>query len=202
MFSRKQYLNLLLSGVGVFFGMTFLIYMVYMGMKQDQVTKPPQQIQEVVEAKVKDQAVMAQDVPKIKAGTKVAFEIVDQFGVTTQSTSHEGIHWMDYTRPKLRSIYPDYVITQYSEDAVTLTRVIERQIEPDYILTIYNNNIVISTQRDGHKVFYKETGIGQHDLSEILTDVLERGIPITPQQKDAILEDADQVYMILQEYDE
>ncbi len=227
MFTKKQYRILIVSAIFVFIIMSLLIYMLYMGIKEEKITEQPQEIDQVTqssdpigegqdlalgteeaqgssddETEIQDQAVMAQHVPKIKAGTKVEFEIVDQFGLTTQTTSHEGIHWLDYTKPELSSIYPDYVITKYDEDFVTLTKVIEREVEPNYILTTYDSNIVISIDRDGHKMFYKETGLGQHDLSDILEELLERGIPITPEQKDAILENADEVYMILQEHDE
>ena len=200
MFTKKQYRILLLSAMAVFFVIALLIYMFYVRIKQDEVVEEPLVIEEAVE--IEDQPVMAQDIPRIQAGTKVEFEIVDQFGLVTQQSVHNGTHWRGYTKLELGEIYPDYVVTKYGEEAVKLTKVIERQVEPNYILTTFNGNIVISIERDGHKIFYKETGLDQHDLSEILEGALEKGIPITPEQKDAILENADEIYMILQEYDE
>lgn len=200
MFNKRQYRILLLSAMGVFFMIALLIYMFYIRIKQDEIVEQPFVIGPVIE--IQDEPVMAQDVVKIKPGTKVEFEIVDQFGLTTQKSAYEGTNWQGYTKPELGKIYPDYVITQYEEDFVTLTKVIERQIEPNYILTIQDGNIVISIDRDGHKIFYKQTGLEQHDLSDTLEEVLKKGIPISQERKDAILENPEEIYMILQEYDE
>ncbi len=200
MFNRRQYRVLLLSAMAVFFVIALLIYMFYINIGKEEIVEQPLEINDPIE--IHDQTVMVQEIPRIRASTKVDFEIVDQFGLVTQKNTFEGIHWLGYSKPELGNIYPDYVITRYEEDAVTLTRVIERQLEPNYILTLYEGNIVISIKRDGHKIFYKETGLEQHDLTQRLEDVLEKGIPITTKQKDAILENPDQVYMILQEHDE
>lgn len=201
MFTKKQYGLLLLSAIGVFFIIALFIYMSYVGFaQQGEKVEEPRVANKTIE--IPDQVVMAQDIPKVKAGTNVVFEIVDQFGFITQTDQYEGINWLGYTKLKLAEIFPDYVITRYSEDEVTLTRVIERQVEPNYVLTIYNGNIVISTERNGYKTFYKETGLEQHDLSTILEKALDKGIPITLEQKDAIINDSDKIYMILQEYDE
>lgn len=206
MFTKHQYRILLLSAMAVFFIIALLIYMFYIKIGKEKIAEQPLEINQVTErqnqAVAEEQTVMVQDIPRIRASTKVAFEIVDQFGLVTQKNDFEGIHWLGYTKPELGNIYPDYVITRYEEDAVTLTKVIERQLEPNYILTLYDGNIVISIERDGYKMFYKETGLEQHDLTQTLEGVLEKGIPITTEQKDAILENADEVYMILQEHDE
>lgn len=200
MFNKRQYRVLLLSAMAVFFVIALLIYMFYINIGKEEIVEQPLEINDPIE--IHDQTVMVQEIPRIRASTKVDFEIVDQFGLVTQKNTFEGIHWLGYSKPELGNIYPDYVITRYEEDAVTLTRVIERQLESNYILTLYEGNIVISIKRDGHKIFYKETGLEQHDLTQRLEDVLEKGIPITTKQKDAILENPDQVYMILQEHDE
>lgn len=200
MFNKKQYRILLLSAMGVFFIIALLIYMFYMGFEQKEIIEEPLAMEETME--IPDQTVMTQNVVKIGAGTNVIFEIVDQFGFITQKDQYKGINWLDYTKPQLGNIFPEYVITKYEEDEVVLTRVIERQVEPNYILTTDNGNIVISIERNGHKIFYKETGLEQHDLSNTLEQILEKGIPITPEQKDAILHNSDEIYMILQEYDE
>lgn len=200
MLNKRQYRILLLSGMVTFFIIVLLIYMFYIRIENDEISEKPLEIEKWTERE--EQTVMVQDIPRIKASTKVAFEIVDQFGFVTQKETFEGIHWLDYTKPELGNIYPDYVITKYEEDGVTLTKVMERQVDPNYVLTIYDGSIVISIERDGYKMFYKQTGLDQHDLSERLEESLDKGIPITPGQKDAILENADEVYMILQEYDE
>lgn len=200
MFNKKQYRLLLLSAMAVFFIIALFIYMFYLRFEQNEIIEEPLAIKQTIE--IPYQTVMARDVLKIKAGTNVVFEIVDQYGFITQVDEYKGINWLDYTKAQLGKIFPDYVITKYEADEVTLTRVIERQIEPNYILTTHNGNIVISIERNGYKIFYKEAGLEQHDLSDILEKVLDKGIPITPEQKDDILEDENQVYMILQEYDE
>ncbi|HHX61385.1 MAG TPA: hypothetical protein GX707_11845 [Epulopiscium sp.] len=212
MFNKKEYRLLLLGAMAVFFIIALFIYMFYIGFKQTDITQKPLESNQLIQAsdetpnqileQIPDQTVMAQDILRIKASTNIIIEIIDQFGFITQTDRYEGINWLDYTQPELGKIFPDYIITKYEEDEVILTRTIERQTEPNYILTIHEGNIVISTEQSGYKIFYKETGLEQHDLSDILESILEKGIPITQEQKEAILEDANQVYMILQEYDE
>lgn len=205
MFNKKQYRILLISAMAVFFIIAFLIYMSYtrekIKLKPFNLEKPVEEV-EHIEQEDGDKPVMSQDVVKIKPGTDVVFEIVDQLGLTTQKENYKGMNWLDYTKPQLAKEFPEYLITNYEEDQVTLTKVIEREIEPNYILTTENGHIVISIDKNGHKIFYKKTGLEQHDLSDTLSLALEKGIPITVQQKDDILDNSDEVYMILQEYDE
>ncbi len=200
MFTKKQYRLLLLSAMAVFFVIALFIYMFYIRFIEKEIIEEPLATSPIIE--VPDQTVMTQDVVKIAAGTNVVFEIVDQFGFVTQEDRYDGINWLDYTKPQLAKIFPDYVITKYEEDEVALTRVIERQIEPNYVLTTYNGNIVISIERNGHKIFYKDTGLAPHDFSYIVESMLGKGIPITAEEKDDILNDSEEIYMILQEYDE
>lgn len=179
--------------------------MFYVGFKTEDIKKEPLTIEHKLMDKSpesENQTVMAQDVPRIKADTQVVFEISDQFGTIIQTEIYTGITWLDYTKPQMAKVFPDYAIAKYGEDGVKLTRVIERKIEPNHILTRENGNIVISIEQNGHKIFHEETGFEQHDFSDTLVNALNKGIPITPEQKDAILENPDELYMILQEYDE
>ncbi|NLI89710.1 MAG: hypothetical protein GX366_04805 [Epulopiscium sp.] len=203
MFSKRQYRVVLTGAVLTFFFIALLIYTIYIKAIPKSVTELPQQeIADTEEGPQENQTVMIQDVVRIKPDTDVTIEIVDQFGLVSQSQEYKGVNWLGYTKPQLAKMFPDYVITCYDVDKVILTKVMERQIDPNYILTINNGNIVISIERSGHKVFYKETGLEQHDLSEGLSKVLDKGIRISTEQKDEILENSDAIYMILQEYDE
>lgn len=204
-FSRKAYRNLLLSGMGVFFIIALSIYLYYISIKPNIIVEEPLSNNVILSQETlvdEPQTVMAQDVIKIKGDTIIEFEIVDQFGVIRKTESYQGMNWLGYSKVGMSEIFPDYVITSYKPEKVTLTRVIERQVEPSYIITTQGDDIVISTRQNGHKVFYKETGLGQHDFSEKLGNILEKGIPITLEQKEAILEDENELYKILQEYDE
>lgn len=200
MFSKRQYRVLLLSAMGVFFLVALLIYMIYIGVQPKEIIEEPLAPESALEPE--EEAVMAQDVVKIEAGTIVRFEILDQLGLVTQSNTYQGIKWLGYSKQEMSRVFPDYIISKFHAQEVILTKVIERQIEPDYILTTDRGNIVIAIKKNGDKIFYKETGLDQHDLSGILAKRLKEGIPITAQQKDDILEDAELIYMILQEYDE
>lgn len=200
MFSKRQYRILLLSAMGVFFLVALMIYLIYIGAQPRHIVEEPLAPESSLEPE--EQAVMAPDEVKIQAGTNVCFKILDQVGLVTHKSDYPGIKWLGYTKQAMSQAFPDYVISQFGAQEVVLTRVIERQVEPDYILTTDRGNIVIAIKKDGHKVFYKETGLEQHDLSGTLAKRLKDGIPITPEQKDHILEDAEVIYMILQEYDE
>lgn len=198
MFTKNQYRLLIISAMGVFFTIALIIYSFYMR------AMPPGNHIAISEepSPVEKQVVMSQEELKIKADTRVVFEIVDQFGRISKTDTYRGVNWLGYTKVQFGQIFDDYLIKEYTEDQVTLTRVIHRPVEPSYVLTTQDGNIIISTQSNGLKTFYKETGLEEHDFSEILGRVLEKGIPISSEQKDAILENADELYKILQEYDE
>ncbi|HHX59155.1 MAG TPA: hypothetical protein GX707_00195 [Epulopiscium sp.] len=202
MFNKKEVRRLLIGSIASFFLIAFFAYMFYMNTKPKIAKLEPPTTDYMEDSEEETQMIMATNVDKIKAGTNVVFEIVDQFGMVTQTNMYPGVNWMDATRTTIGSLYPDYVITNFKEDQVVLTRVIERQVEPDYVLTRQEEHIVIAIRRNGHNVFYKDTGLEQHDFSDKLAKALEKGISITIQQKDDILKDAEEIYIILQEYDE
>jgi len=202
MFSKRGWEILLFGAVASFFLITLFSYMFYINSKPKTAKVEPFISDPIKESKEETQMVMVTNVKKIKADTNVVFEIVDQFGMVTQTNMYPGINWVGATRTSIGLLYPDYVITNFKEDQVVLTRVIERQIEPDYVLTKEEGHIVIAIKRNGHKIFYKDTGLEQHDFSDKLGKALEKGIPITMEQKDGILKDAQELYIILQEYDE
>lgn len=204
MFSKKGMLGLLLGALVTFFAIALSSYMIYISFKPKKVQIEPHTTYQIGQDRQEEenQIVMAQSAGKINAHTNVVFEIVDQLGLVTQTNMYPGINWIDATRTQMSEMYPDYVITKFEEDQVMLRRVIERQIEPSYVLTKHNGHIVIATMSNGQMMFYKDTGIGQHDFSHKLGKALEQGISITTEQKNMILEEAEELYMILQEYDE
>lgn len=204
MFSKKGFRLLLLSAMAMFFIIALFVYMFYISSKSKAVkVKPPREEYQVENQQEEvGQNVIAQNVDQIDAHTNVVFEIVDQLGFVTQTNMYPGVNWLDFTKVQMSQMYPDYMITNFEKDQVVLTRVIERKIEPDYILTHQDGHVIIAILRNGHKIFYKETGFEQHDFSKKLGKVLEKGIAITLEQKEAILEDSEELYMILQEYDE
>ena len=204
MFSKKGLRVLLLGAMATFFIIALSAYMFYISFKPKRVEIEPQATYHIgkTEQEEEKQIVMAHSGGKIRADTNVVFEIVDQQGIVTQTNMYPGVNWIDSTRTQMNEMYPDYVITNFAEDQVVLRRVIERKIEPDYVLTKQNGHIVIATVRNEQTFFYKDTGLEQHDFSNKLGKALERGIPITMEQKEAIVEDANELYMSLQEYDE
>ena len=201
MFSKKGIRRLLLGAMVTFFTIALSSYMIYISFKPKKVQIEPSTPYQIGQEE-DNQIVMAQSVGKIKAGTNVVFEIVDQLGLVTQTNMYPGINWIDTTRTQMSELYPDYDILNFEEDQVILRRVVERQLEPSYVLTKQNGHVVIATVSNGQMMFYKDTGLNQHDFSSQLGKALERGIAITAQQKETILEDAEELYMILQEYDE
>jgi len=202
MFSKKGWKLLLLGAIASFFLIALFSYMFYINSKPKIAKIEPPIRDSIKQSKEETQTIMAANVDKVKADTNVIFEIVDQFGMVTQTNMYPGINWIDATKTSIGLLYPDYVITNFKEDQVVLTRVVERQIEPDYVLTKQEGHIVIAIKQNGHKTFYKDTGLGQHDFSDKLSKALEKGILITMEQKDDILKDAGELYIILQEYDE
>lgn len=202
MYNKKELKTLVIGSMVSFFLIALFAYVFYINARPKTAKIEPSTNDYMEQSTDETQMIMATNVDKIKADTNVVFEIVDQFGVVTQTNMYPGINWMDATRTTISLLYPDYVITNFKEDQVVLTRVIERQIEPDYVLTKQEEHIVIAIKRNGHKIFYKDTGLGQHDFSDKLAKALEKGISITIQQKDNILKDAEELYIILQEYDE
>lgn len=197
--------------MGVFFAIALFIYLFYVSIGPNTIVEEPlsdpimvseELAQEEPQIIEESETTMTQGGVKIQASTDVTFEIVDQFGLSTKIDRYNGMNWLGYTKLQMSQLFPDYVMTEFEKSQVTLTRVMERKVEPNYVLSTQGNNIVICTEKDGHKMYYKETGLGQHDFSEKLGKALEKGIPITPEEKDAILENADELYKILQEYDE
>lgn len=203
MLGKKQLVIVLISGMVTFFLIALFMYMIYIQSKPNQVKIDPivqsEKIETIIEEK---QIVMAQQVQKILPSTNVMFEIVDQFGIVSHSENYSGVNWKDATKIQIKQMFPDYQITKFEEDQVILTKLIERQITPNYILTINKENIIIAIDRNGHRIFYRDTGLGKRDVSDKLYHILQEGISITMEQKEAILRDSDELYVILQEHDE
>lgn len=203
MLGKKQLVIVLISGMVTFFLIALFMYMIYIQSKPNQVKIDPivqsEKIETIIEEK---QIVMAQQVQKILPSTNVMFEIVDQFGIVSHSENYSGVNWKDTTKIQIKQMFPDYQITKFEEDQVILTKLIERQITPNYILTINKENIIIAIDRNGHRIFYRDTGLGKRDVSDKLYHILQEGISITMEQKEAILRDSDELYVILQEHDE
>lgn len=203
MLGKKQLVIVLISGMVAFFLIALFMYMIYIQLKPNQVKIDPivqsEKIETIIEEK---QIVMAQQVQKILPSTNVMFEIVDQFGIVSHSENYSGVNWKDATKIQIKQMFPDYQITKFEEDQVILTKLIERQITPNYILTINKENIIIAIDRNGHRIFYRDTGLGKRDVSDKLYHILQEGISITMEQKEAILRDSDELYVILQEHDE
>ncbi len=203
MFTKKELNMIVMGALATFLLITLSVYSFYINLNSKMAKKEPLDQQRQVKLIEEDnQNVMKHDEDRIEADTNVVFEIVDQLGVVTQTNMYPGVNWIDVSKIEMSQMYPDYTITHFQPDQVLLTRVLERQIEPDYVLTVQDGKIIIAIVEGNEKIFHKDTGLAQHDFSDNLGQVLQRGIAITPEQKEAILQDSDELYIIFQEYDE
>lgn len=203
MFSKKEFRFLLFGAVAIFFIITLLVYMTYINFKPKK-TQLRSNFDQYTEQSYEEekQMVIAYDVDKIEANTNIIFEIVDQLGILIQTNLQQGINWIDMTKDEMLKLYPDYELVSFTKDQVVLRKVIKRQTEPDYVLTKRDGHIIMAIKQNGQMLFYKDIGLEEHDFTDKLGEALAKGISITAEQKEIILENAEELYMILQEYDE
>lgn len=203
MLSKKQLPIVFLGAFATFFIIIFFTYMFYIKDHSKNIEVNPIQLEESVDTDIQEnQAVLSQQISQIQSTTNVIFKTVDQFGMVIQTDTYPGINWRDLTESQIAQMFSDYRITKFNEEQVVLTREVERQIGSNFIVTTQGEEIIIAIEKNGSKIFYRNTGLRQTDVSDKLYSILNKGISITMEQKEAILRDVDELYVILQEHDE
>lgn len=204
MFSKKQFITLLLTAAVVFAVVFTIVYTVfYRNGVENPIVQPEATVEVVAEPEDQPSVEPEPTVVRIGPSTHIFLKIVDPSGNRISEQKLIPDSMLGFSQEQMANCFSDYRITTFNEEQVVLEKVVApTQMTSHYRLALQGDMIGIKTITGDTQVF-KPLGLSVKDFSgttHVL--LLDEAIELSSTQKAALERDPNEIEQILQDYSE